>query len=101
MQDVEFSLGNNHGEIFDPTVTMQDVLDTLSKPYRLYLYFGTGVDRPPQVFIATEESLQTKACICWSTGLTAPCQSIARAQDQSIGTEIKSWTMIDPMVRYR
>ena len=35
---------------------MQDVLDTLSKPYRLYLYFGTGVDGPPQVFIATEES---------------------------------------------
>ena len=47
MQDVEFSLGNNHGEMFDPTVTMQDVVDTLSKPYNLYLFFGTGVDRPP------------------------------------------------------
>ena len=55
MQDVEFSLGSNRGEMFDPTVTMQDVVDTLSKPYKLYLYFGTAVDRP-QVFIATEDS---------------------------------------------
>ena len=30
----------------DAGCRMQDVVDALSKPYRLYLYFDTGVDRP-------------------------------------------------------
>ena len=46
LQDVEFTLGSSSGEIFDAGCRMQDVVDALSKPYRLYLYFDTGVDRP-------------------------------------------------------
>ena len=61
MQDVEFSLGNNHGEMFDPTVTMQDVVDTLSKPYKLYLFFGIGVDRPPSSIYRNQGELVEKS----------------------------------------
>ena len=46
LQDVEFSLGSSSGDIFNPSITMQDVVDAPRKRYRLYLYFGTGVDRP-------------------------------------------------------